>query len=310
MIGMLRASFSGRFVTTIFPADKETLNIYASGVEPPDFVMDRTESETLRREQWRIVGLINDFPSTTKTGSLGNISRHLLDVTKVDASSLHRALSLELGLDVATRFGNRLHIAFRVASSSNSSSTSVAVDARWIVSIFRATILAPAAFHDPRGVFLKLVKDYCLECKGEEHCILLSDTLRIASIAADTDEDAQFMTVPLNKCIRDMTTSSIISTKILEDALALCPDVLPLFRTQLLDKISDDERLKLLAEEEVSLTYDINELLSTALNVSRALTFVYIVPRMEHWLPFHFSRTKCLVRCKEFCTQRKSYTEH
>jgi hypothetical protein len=274
---MLRASFSGRFVIP-FPADKETLNKYLCKELSPDFVMDRTESEILRREQWRIVGLINDFPSTRKTGSLGNICRHLLDVTKVDVSSLHRALSLELGLDAATRFGNMLHIAFRCASSSNSSSTSVAVDARWIVSIFRAATLAPAAFHDPRVVFLKLAKDYCLECKGgecSEHSILLSDALRIASIATDTDEDVQSMTMCLKKCIRDITTSSTISTKILEEALALCPDVLSLFRTQLLDKISDDNRLELLAEEEVRLMYDVYELASQCTQHT-SLTFVYV----------------------------------
>ena len=270
-------------------------------------------SETLRRERWRIVGLINDFPSTSKTGSLVNISRHLLDVTKVDVSSLHRALSLELGLDVATRFGNRLHIAFRDASSSNSSSTSVAVDARWIVSIFRAATLAPAAFHDPRVVFPKLAKDYCLECKGDEcseRSILLSDALRIASIATDTDEDVQSMTMCLKKCIRDITTSSIISTKILEEALALCPDVTSLFRAQLLDKISDDKRLELLAEEEVRLMYDRCPRACISLHSTYLTHLRSCFHRIGHWLPFYFSQTKFLMRNYEFITRQKFFVEH
>ncbi|KAL3757223.1 hypothetical protein ACHAWU_008384 [Discostella pseudostelligera] len=207
-----------------------------------------------RMERWRTVISIIGFTSSKKTGSVGNISRHLLDVTNVDASALHRALSLELGSDVANRFGKRLHCAFQEDSSSKqTTSTAATVDARWIITTFRATMLAPAAFHDPRGVFLKLVQDYHLECIGgdrSEHSILLSDVVRVASIAAVNDKDVQSATVQLKKCIQGLTTSSVIAVKTLEEALELSPAALPTFRTQLLDKISDDKRLELLAGEE------------------------------------------------------------
>ena len=270
-----------------------------------------------RMERWRTVISIIGFTSSKKTGSVGNISRHLLDVTNVDASALHRALSLELGSDVANRFGKRLHCAFQEDSSSKqTTSTAATVDARWIITTFRATMLAPAAFHDPRGVFLKLVQDYHLECIGgdcSEHSILLSDVVRVASIAAVNDEDVQSATVQLKKCIQGLTTSSVIAVKTLEEALELSPAALPTFRTQLLDKISDDKRLELLAGEEVSLVFCHCRWLSMYISQMYLSSFAFVhicsSKRIRLCLPFYCSQTKCLVRSKEFFTKRKFFAE-
>lgn len=272
-----------------------------------------------RFERWRTVCSIIDFPSSRNTGSLGNINRHILDVTNVDISALHRALYLELGSDVANRFGKRLHCAFRDDSSlKQATSTAATVDAKWIITTFRAAVLAPATFHDPRGVFLKLVQDYHLECidscgDSNQRSILLSDVVRVASIAALSDEDVQSATVQVKKCIQGLTTSTVITMKKLREALELA--ALRNFRTQLLDKISDDKRLELLAGEEVSFVFCHCRLVehvryTSQMNLS-SFAFFHICSskRIKLCLPFYCSQTKCLVRNKEFFTKRKIFAE-
>ena len=123
---------------------------------------------TSRMERWRIVRSIIDFPRSRKGGSLGRLSHHLTDATNVTVVDLTRALCLELGIDAANEFATSLHCAFRytsslsVLSASGNSLTSLpaAVDSRYIVATYRATILAKAAFRNPKMVYLKLMEDF------------------------------------------------------------------------------------------------------------------------------------------------------
>ena len=71
-------------------------------------------------QRWDIVRSIIDFPNSRKGGSLANIRNHIPDITNVDIWTLNQAISLELGGETASRYGARLHSAFRddVTSSS------------------------------------------------------------------------------------------------------------------------------------------------------------------------------------------------
>lgn len=203
-------------------------------------------------DRWKVIRSIIKFPTSRKTGSLGNISQHFIDVTNVNSSALHRALSLELGNAVANRFSKRLHAAL---SNEQYGTQADEVDARWIIVTFRAAILGPSAFHDPKGVYLKLLQDFHLEHRvgegGSGDSALLTDVVRVVSIAALNDEEVQSTASHLTECLQQLTTSSIIPMVLLEEALEICPAVMSNFRSQLIDKISDDRRLNLLAREEV-----------------------------------------------------------
>jgi hypothetical protein len=218
---------------------------------------------TSRMERWRIVRSIINFPRCRKGGSFGHLSHHVTDVTNVTKAELSRALRLELGMDAAEEFATSLHSAFRdapsssVLSSSGKSLTSLpaAVDARYIVATYRATILAKAAFHNPKMVYLKLMEDFVTEDDDGGRCKswLLTAVVRVVSIAAQSDEEERSTGVQLKERIKFLTTSSIITMDILLKALEMSPEVLLSFRTQLVAKLLDDERLTLLAGKEVSL---------------------------------------------------------
>ena len=210
-------------------------------------------------ERWRIVRSIIDFPRSRKGGSLGRLSHHLTDATNVTVVDLTRALCLELGIDAANEFATSLHCAFRytsylsVLSASGNSLTSLpaAVDSRYIVATYRATILAKAAFRNPKMVYLKLMEDFVTE-DGRNNSWLLTAVARVVSIAAVNDEEDKSTGVQLTERIHQLTSSSIITMNVLLKALELSPTVLKGFRSQLVAKLSQDERFALMAGEEVS----------------------------------------------------------
>lgn len=213
-------------------------------------------------ERWRIVRSIIDFPRSRKGGSLGRLSHHLTDATNVTVVDLTRALCLELGIDAANEFATSLHCAFRytsslsVLSASGNSLTSLpaAVDSRYIVATYRATILAKAAFRNPKMVYLKLMEDFVTEDDGggRNNSWLLTAVARVVSIAAVNDEEDKSTGVQLTERIHQLTSSSIITMNVLLKALELSPTVLKGFRSQLVAKLSQDERFALMAGEEVS----------------------------------------------------------
>ncbi len=71
-------------------------------------------------------------------------------------------------------------------------------------------------------------------------------------VAAVNDEEEKSSGVQLAERIHQLTTSSIITMDILCTALELSPAVLQSFKSQLVAKLSQDERLALMAGEEVS----------------------------------------------------------
>lgn len=209
--------------------------------------------EERRMERWRVVRSIIDFPASRNGGSLANISQHLPGLTNIDVWTLTRALSLELGSDVGNTFGSRLHAAFRKRGSTSDSQGTV--DARHIIAIHRASILASSAFFNAGKVLRKLLQqDYdiyesCSLCN--EGSFLLAGIFRVLSLAAVTDEEVNTM----KECIQQLTTSlpnneSIITMEMLIDALEVHPFVLHNFQKQLVSKLPDSQRLKLLAGEE------------------------------------------------------------
>ena len=205
-------------------------------------------------ERWRIVRSIIDFPRSRKGGSLGRLSHHLTDATNVTVVDLTRALCLELGIDAANEFATSLHCAFRytsslsVLSASGNSLTSLpaAVDSRYIVATY--------AFRNPKMVYLKLMEDFVTEDDGggRNNSWLLTAVARVVSIAAVNDEEDKSTGVQLTERIHQLTSSSIITMSVLLKALELSPTVLKGFRSQLVAKLSQDERFALMAGEEVS----------------------------------------------------------
>ena len=216
-------------------------------------------------QQWRIIRLISN--STSKDGgSLANISHHLPDVTRVDLSNLNLALASELGNDVANKFGLRLHRAFleygNDAISSVDSDKPALVDGRYIITMYRAALLAPAAFHDPWTVYLKLLQDFSIDddsiCvsangksnEGDSNHWLLSDLLKVACISAVSESEVEATAGLLEDSIHQLTSERVITEDGLIKALEMCPEVLQNFRTQLVSQLTSGQRLSLLAGEE------------------------------------------------------------
>lgn len=190
-------------------------------------------------QRWTTVRSIIDSPNRRNGGSLANISDHLPDIRNVDVSTLTRALTLELGSDNSNNYA-RLHAAFR------ESSLQITVDARHIITIYRALSLAHIAFHEPRRVCLKLLKDYNVE-GGEEAKWPLADVLWVLSIATITEKEMRAMKVCTQSTLPN--DAPVITIGILVE---LCPSVMETFRSQILARLPDSQRLKLLANEEVS----------------------------------------------------------
>ena len=204
-------------------------------------------------KRWRVVRSIIDFPSSRNGGSLANISHHLRGQTNVDVWTLARALSLELGSQAGNEFGSSLHAAFRKRGSTSDSHATV--DVRHIITIYRASILASSAFTNPQGVLVKLLQQDCdiyESCRlCDKDSFLLAGIARVLFLAAVTDEEVNTM----KECFRQLTTSlpndeSIITIEMLMKALQMHPTVLHNFQGQLVSKLPDNQRLKLLYEEE------------------------------------------------------------
>jgi hypothetical protein len=147
---------------------------------------NRNQKESNMMDRWRLIRLIKDCEHSRKSGSLGRIGLHLTDVTSVNLLDLMRALSLELGREVADQYGTNLHHAF-----SDSSSSSSVVDVRHIIATYRAMTLATDAFHHPEMVLLKLLETYLIEgCNTKSW--LLADIVNVATIAAANDEEEEY----------------------------------------------------------------------------------------------------------------------
>jgi hypothetical protein len=100
-------------------------------------------------------------------------------------------------------------------------------------------------------VYLKLMEDFVTE-DGRNNSWLLTAVARVVSIAAVNDEEDKSTGVQLTERIHQLTSSSIITMNVLLKALELSPTVLKDFRSQLVAKLSQDERFALMAGEEVS----------------------------------------------------------
>mmetsp|Transcript_33988 Transcript_33988/g.71504 ORF Transcript_33988/g.71504 Transcript_33988/m.71504 type:complete len:223 (-) Transcript_33988:2180-2848(-) len=205
--------------------------------------------------RWRIIRSLINFPSN-KGGSLAKISHHLPDVSNVNISNLILALSSELGKDAANEFGAKLHNAFRNNPPSLDESGSAVVDARLIITTYRAALLAPTAFHEPKRVYFKLIQDFTIECEESGASVkswLLDDLVRVASVACDTNEEVESIAGLLQESFQRLTPDKVITENTLTKALESCPEVLFKFRSQMISQLTDDQYLALLAGEEVSL---------------------------------------------------------
>jgi len=197
--------------------------------------------------RWKLIRSIKDSEqSKEKAGSLGRIGLHLTDVTSVNLLDLMRAMSLELGREVADKYGAILHHAF-----SDSSSSSSVVDTRHIMATYRAMTWASDAFHYPEMVFMKLLETYLIDgCNMKSW--RLTDIVNVVTIAAANDEEVECTGGLLCEEIQQLTTSSIITKDVLLTALERSPTVLQNFRHQLVSMLSDTERLALLAADEAA----------------------------------------------------------
>ena len=213
-------------------------------------------------QRWEIVRSIIDFPNSRKGGSLANIRNHIPDITNVDIWTLNQAISLELGGKTASRYGARLHSAFRDDVTSSSCSKHATLNALHVITVYRGSLLAQSIFYEsPKKILLKLLQDYKIECvggdDGNEDTWLLSDVVYVLSVAAVSRQEERSMKACIEQLIEALPSNvSVISMSMLANVLELCPAVLQRFRTQLLlAGCTDDQRLNLLACEEVSPSY-------------------------------------------------------
>ena len=202
-------------------------------------------------ERWKAVRAVLDLPGSKPGGSLAHLGLHLPDVAAVDVPRLKLALAAELSRDVAARCGARLHAACVVVPSTSA-------DARRIVATYRAALLAPRAFHDPRAVYFKLLQDFTADDErgAAANSWRLDDVLWVASIASVTDKGVESTAGLLRHSIQRLTKnvvnqSRLITKDLLMKALA-DSSMLSNFRSQMILQLTDDEHLKLLYREEVS----------------------------------------------------------
>jgi hypothetical protein len=211
--------------------------------------------------------IVNRATSKSKAGrSLANIARHIPDIKKTNISTLRRAIALELGEDIAEQFGRRLHNAFIGNDDTDKKndpdeypSRPVCIDARYIIVTYRAAISAGTAFDNPRGLLFKLLEEFVADSNNEQRCgdfdmsWLLVDVLGVIQIAARTDDEMESTAGLLNESIRQLCRIKKAPVYVSRELLlvALTPSILHNFREQVLDKLSSDQRLKILDEEEV-----------------------------------------------------------
>lgn len=183
--------------------------------------------------------LIRSIQKASDGRSLAGLLKHAqCDVC--DCRAFTRSLALTLGHDVAGRFGRILFKSF--ACDTN-------VDIRAVVTAYRAVVLCPHAFHQPKQVLLSLLQDYTED--GETW--RLNDVVKVVSVAATCEEETQ-VAKRLRKRILLLspTSSNTITPNVLERALNEDPSILDGLRSQLISRLTDEERLQILADEEVS----------------------------------------------------------
>jgi hypothetical protein len=204
---------------------------------------------------------LNSQSQRTKGGSLANIVLHLPDITKTDASALRRAIGLELGEEIAEEYGKRLHQAFvrngeiyktLDAWANVSPPSKIVVDARYIISTYKAAISAGTAFHNPRRLLFALLSDYVLDSEVASRWHL-EDVLGVISIASISEDDWLCTAGMLRESVlrHSKTKGGLVTLELLSDALT--PTILDSFRAQVLGKMTNTQRLDILAVEEVSL---------------------------------------------------------
>lgn len=208
---------------------------------------------------------LNNNKAKRKPGSLANIGFHLPDVTRIDVTSLCRAIKLELGDEVA-EYGKRMHRAFENINDSGKKrdthiwdivdpSPIVSVDARYIIATYNATISAGSAYYNPRRLLLTLLSDFTHDSKNKSW--RLADILGVISIASVTDDEVKNTAGLLKKSIIEHNKTKVAPSCVPFDLLneALAPIILDNFRGQLLSKLTSTQRLNILNEEEVSLSH-------------------------------------------------------
>lgn len=198
-----------------------------------------------------------------KGGSLANIVLHMPDLTKTDACTLYRAISRELGEDIAEEYGKRLYQAFTEnaecgktldAWSEVDPPPSPCVDARHIIATYKAAISAGTAFYNPRRLVFILLADFALDSQEVTNKWHLKDILGVISIASTCTGERMCTAGLLKKSIlrhsKPKQAHPIVTLEQLNDALTT--SILDSFRDQVLAKLTSKQRLDILAVEEVS----------------------------------------------------------
>lgn len=210
-------------------------------------------------------GISDASPSKKRGRSLANIALHLPDIAHTDVSSLCRAISIELGQDIARDFGKRLHQAFRENIPIVSSKVidvwaavdpppTPHIDARYIIATYNAAISAGSAFYNPRRLLIALLGNFV---QDSEVCTTwcFADVLGVVSIASITDDERTTTAGILKESILSLLETKRAPHYVTEELLcqALTPSILNVFRDQVLSKSTSTQRLKVLAQEEVGM---------------------------------------------------------
>lgn len=194
-------------------------------------------------------------------GTFQNIVHSVPASSRVDANTLMRELSLEFGSDVTNLLGSRLHKSFQIEESAGGSGY---VDVREIVLVYRATILAPSSFYNPKGVFMKLLEDFAILTDNSNSGMndaastsnlqwMISDIIRVASVAAETEDHKECTAWVVKSWIRNhlrRNFSKLLQVDELEELFQSFPELMQSFQGQMMAKLSSTQKLKLLAGEE------------------------------------------------------------
>ncbi|KAL7462997.1 hypothetical protein ACHAXS_003372 [Conticribra weissflogii] len=222
-----------------------------------------------RHDRWEIVRLftkeaerlVKRNGGVAVGGSFDNILHSVPDSTRVDVDTLLRELSLEFGSDVTDLLGRKLHKSFQIRASAEGSEY---IDVSDIVLVYKATIIAPSSFYNPKGVFLKLLKDFEVLPDKSQSGIddvasilkpqwMISDIIRVASVAAETEDDMECTAWVIKHWFRNhlkTTFSKLVHMGQLEELFQSLPELIQSFNSQMRAKLSSTQRLKLIAGEE------------------------------------------------------------
>ena len=188
--------------------------------------------------------LIRSIQKASDGRSLAGLLKHA-QCEVCDYKAFTRSLVLTLGHDVAGRFGRILFKSFALGGSRDAN-----VDIRTVVTAYRAVVLCPNAFHQPKQVLLSLLRDYTED--GETW--KLDDVVKVVSVAATCEEESQVARRLRERILLLSPPSSpyTVTPNVIERALNEDANIIDGFRSQLIARLTDEERLQILAEEEVS----------------------------------------------------------